>query len=137
MSTYTIGQQVEHKSFGHGTVIGIEGQFLVIEFVETGVKRTMAQFFTEGTYVAPVAAPEVEEVREVRPATVQEVAQTVFAMTGQWDSMMNAFAGRVAAAAEGNATMTDIISKWRKYHTPSPAQASAIARFAKANNITL
>jgi len=138
MNTYTIGQQVEHATYGHGMIMNIEGDKLIINFTPAGIKQILAAFFKQGTYVAPVEqTEEVEEVRVPVVLTAGELAQCIWGGGKFWQSDMSEFAARVAAAAEGNATMTDIIAKWRKYRSASPAQAGAIARFAKQNNITL
>lgn len=84
------------------------------------------------TIMKHVNAAPVAEVK----LTAGDLANTIFA-TRAFNNDMAEFAARVTAAAEGNATMTDIVSKWTKYRTPSIAQAGAIARFAFANNITL
>ena len=77
---------------------------------------------------APVAVVEI---------TAGDLAQTIWGASKIWDNDMCEFAARIAAAAEGNETMTSIVANWRKYRTASMAQAGAIGRFAFANNITL
>lgn len=132
MSTYTIGQQVENPNHGKGVITGIEGAFIVIDFGTNGTKRVFASMFKQGAY-NPAPEPIAPAAREMNAG---EIAQTIFASTGIWQADMQEFAAKVAAKAEGNTIMSDIISKWRKTHRASIAQAGAIARFAYANNIT-
>jgi DNA helicase-2/ATP-dependent DNA helicase PcrA len=44
VSSFTAGDRVFHQKFGYGTVMGIEGDKLDIEFDKAGAKKVVAQF---------------------------------------------------------------------------------------------
>ena len=133
MNTYTIGQQVESKSFGHGVVNSIEGPFMVVAFTETGIRRILAKSFVEGTYVAPTAQPAEVEVERTKSIVT---AQDIYHMgQGVWSTEFTNAMAEIAANSTGIAV--DIAAKFKKYHTITIAQAQVLARVATANNITL
>jgi DNA helicase-2/ATP-dependent DNA helicase PcrA len=43
-SSFTAGDRVFHSKFGYGTVMGIEGDKLDIEFDKAGAKKVVAKF---------------------------------------------------------------------------------------------
>ncbi|MFK7938299.1 MAG: ATP-dependent helicase [Roseovarius sp.] len=45
-SAHTVGERVFHQKFGYGTVTGIEGDKLEIEFEKAGIKNIVARFVT-------------------------------------------------------------------------------------------
>ena len=46
VSAHSMGDRVFHQKFGYGTVIGIEGDKLEIDFEKAGVKKVVARFVT-------------------------------------------------------------------------------------------
>ncbi len=44
VSAFTQGDRVFHQKFGYGTVMGIEGDKLDIEFEKAGAKKVVAKF---------------------------------------------------------------------------------------------
>lgn len=124
---------INHPTFGAGTVISVEGMFTVAQF-DCGVRRVM----NTTNMVQRVAKP-VRVRREVVLTPVQELAQVLYATTGVWQADHIELVARIAAkAAEMNNEMiASIAGQLRKSHSITPAQASAMARFANANNITI
>jgi DNA helicase-2/ATP-dependent DNA helicase PcrA len=47
-SSYAVGDRVQHRKFGHGTVTGIDGNKLTIEFDTAGRKRVVDSFVEPG-----------------------------------------------------------------------------------------
>ena len=45
-SAHTMGERVFHQKFGYGTIIGIEGDKLEIDFEKAGAKKVVARFIT-------------------------------------------------------------------------------------------
>ena len=46
VSAHTMGERVFHQKFGYGTIIGIEGDKLEIDFEKAGAKKVVARFIT-------------------------------------------------------------------------------------------
>ncbi len=46
VSAHTVGERVFHQKFGYGSILGIEGDKLEIEFEKAGVKKVVARFVT-------------------------------------------------------------------------------------------
>ena len=46
ISSFTVGERVFHQKFGYGSVVGIEGDKLEIDFEKAGVKKVVARFIT-------------------------------------------------------------------------------------------
>ncbi|MDO6731373.1 UvrD-helicase domain-containing protein [Marinovum sp. 2_MG-2023] len=46
ISSHTVGERVFHQKFGYGSVIGIEGDKLEIQFEKAGTKKVVARFVT-------------------------------------------------------------------------------------------
>ncbi len=46
VSAHTMGERVFHQKFGYGTIIGIEGDKLEIDFDKAGTKKVVARFIT-------------------------------------------------------------------------------------------
>ena len=44
VSAFTQGDRIFHQKFGYGTVMGIEGDKLDIEFDKAGAKKVVAKF---------------------------------------------------------------------------------------------
>ena len=44
VSSFTIGDRVFHRKFGYGTILGIEGDKLEIDFEKAGAKKVVASF---------------------------------------------------------------------------------------------
>ncbi|MFC0158603.1 DNA helicase II [Mameliella alba] len=44
VSAHTLGERVFHQKFGYGTILGIEGDKLEIEFEKAGTKKVVARF---------------------------------------------------------------------------------------------
>lgn len=45
-SSFTLGERVFHQKFGYGTVMGIEGDKLEVDFEKAGAKKIVARFVT-------------------------------------------------------------------------------------------
>jgi DNA helicase-2/ATP-dependent DNA helicase PcrA len=46
VSAYTLGDRVFHQKFGYGSITGIEGDKLEIDFEKAGPKKVVAKFVT-------------------------------------------------------------------------------------------
>ena len=46
VSSFTVGERVFHQKFGYGTIMGIEGDKLDIEFEKAGSKKVVSRFVT-------------------------------------------------------------------------------------------
>ncbi|HEY9011338.1 MAG TPA: ATP-dependent DNA helicase, partial [Devosia sp.] len=47
-SAYSVGQRVFHLKFGYGTIEGIEGNKLSIDFEKAGKKKVLDSFVSKG-----------------------------------------------------------------------------------------
>ena len=46
VSAYTLGERVFHQKFGYGSITGIEGDKLEVDFEKAGPKKVVAKFVT-------------------------------------------------------------------------------------------
>ena len=46
VSSFTVGERVFHQKFGYGTISGIEGDKLDIDFEKAGSKKVVSRFVT-------------------------------------------------------------------------------------------
>jgi DNA helicase-2/ATP-dependent DNA helicase PcrA len=54
VSSFTQGDRVFHTKFGYGTVMGIEGDKLDIEFDKAGAKKVVAKFIVPAAQAGDV-----------------------------------------------------------------------------------